>query len=131
MSVPTGGPRRTRVVAAAAVLAGLTLVVPPAASAGAATRAATPVPGPAPCARARTQWAGLAEANRRAKRAFVRAEALQAQLLRAGRAPLAHRLDARLRYLRQLHTFLVTRVDTIAGRIAGACSDRPPVLRGF
>ncbi|HEV3452909.1 MAG TPA: hypothetical protein VG869_17125 [Acidimicrobiia bacterium] len=118
-------------MAAAVALGGLTLIVPLAVPAGAATDGVRPAPQPAICARARSQWARLADANRRARRAFQRAEALQARLLRAGRSAIAHRLDTRLRYLRQVHTLIVTRVATIAAKAAGVCSGRPPVLAGL
>jgi hypothetical protein len=125
------GPRsRARLVAASAVL-GLTLIVPPAGPAGGTTEGVRLAPQPAICARVRSQWARLADANRRARRAFQRAETLQARLLRAGRSAIAHRLDTRLQDLRHAHTLLVTRVATIAAKAAGVCSGRPPVLSGL
>jgi hypothetical protein len=56
---------------------------------------------------------------------------LQNRLLRQGRTTLAHRLDTRLAYLRQAHTLLVSRVDAIATRVQGRCTERPPDLASF
>jgi hypothetical protein len=83
------------------------------------------------CARAHNQWARLVTANKRATVAFDRAQALQNQLLHQGHTTLAHRLDTRLTYLRQAHTLLVNRVNAIAARVQGRCSERPPDLGSF
>jgi hypothetical protein len=125
----TSGSSTARLAAAATVLAGLTLVAP--AAAGAAAGAAPLRPHPALCVRARGQWSRLTLVNQRAKHAFTRAEAFRAQLLRRGRAQLAHRLDTRLRYLRLVHTLLLTRARTLAARVAGVCAARPPALDRF
>jgi hypothetical protein len=69
--------------------------------------------------------------NQRAKAAFARASALRGRLLRAGRVRLAHRLDIRLRYLRQIHLALVDRVALLAARAGGSCSGRPPALERY
>jgi hypothetical protein len=123
--------RRIRVqagVVASVLVLGTLLVV--AAPAGAATPAARN-PRPGLCMRVRNQWARLVVANKRAKTAFEKASALRDRLLHAGRANLAHRLDVRLQYLRQIHVMLVDRVQLVAARASGVCSDRPPVLETF
>ena len=102
----------------------------PAAPAGAATPAARS-PRPGLCVRVRNQWARLVVANKRAKTAFEKASALRDRLRHGGRANLAHRLDARLQYLRQIHVLLVDRVQLVAARASGVCSDRPPVLDSY
>jgi hypothetical protein len=83
------------------------------------------------CARAQRQWARLVSANAKTKTAFARAQSLQNRLIRAGRVRLAQRLDARLTYLRSLHTADVARVSAIAARIQGRCLGGPPDLVGF
>lgn len=83
------------------------------------------------CTRAHNQWARLVTANKRATTAFNRAQSLQNRLLRQGRTTLAHRLDTRLAYLRQAHALLVSRVDLIAARVQGRCTERPPDLASF
>jgi len=87
--------------------------------------------GTAVCARAQRQFTRLVNANAKTKAAFTRAQTLQNTLLRAGRVGLAHRLDARLTYLRSLHTAYVNRVAAIAARIQGRCSTNPPQLVSF
>lgn len=126
-------PRRSRARRTELVLAAGALVLAVAAT-GPAAAAATGLParpGSVACARAQAQWARITKLNQRAKTAFARAQALANQLLRRGRANLAHRLDARFAYLRQVHQTLVDRVATIAARIAGRCSAAPPQLLGY
>ncbi len=117
-------------IASVLVLGTLLVFAGPAAPAGAATPTA-PSPRPGLCVRARDQWARLVAANKRAKTAFQKASALRDRLRRRGRATLAHRLDVRLQYLRQIHVLLVDRVQLIAARASGVCSDRPPVLDSY
>ncbi len=114
---------------AAAVLGALAVVSLAAGPAGAASAPARP--GPAICARVQNQFARIVATNHRAKAAFQRASALQARLARRHRAQLAHRLDARLEYLRDVHTTLVARVSAIAARIDGVCSLAPPTLDSY
>jgi len=121
--------RRSRLVASAAALGALLVLAAPVAPAGAATPTAT-TPRPRLCARAQAQWARIVLQNQKLKAAFGRASALRARLERAGRTRLAHRLDIRIQYLRQLHVTLVDRVSLIATRANGACG-RPPVLDSF
>jgi hypothetical protein len=99
--------------------------------AGAQTRRPVRPAGAAACARAQRQFARLVNANAKTKAAFTRAQTLQNALLRAGRVGLAHRLDARLTYLRSLHTAYVNRVAAIAARIQGRCSANPPQLVSY
>jgi hypothetical protein len=119
-------PRRTRTIAAVvAITAALSLVGvagPAAAQSAAPSRAGI-------CVRAEQQWTRLVAANRLAKVAFARAQALQNQLVRAGRVVVAHRLDQRLAHLRAIHAALVTRAQAIAARVQGRCPDHPPTLR--
>jgi hypothetical protein len=123
-----GSRRRTHTIAAVvAITAALTLVGvagPAAAQSALPSRAGI-------CVRAEQQWARLVAANRQAKAAFARAQALQNRLLRAGRVVVAHRLDQRLAHLRAIHTALVTRAQAIAARVQGRCPDRPPTLSAF
>jgi hypothetical protein len=108
------------------------LTVAAAAPAGAQSSPTPNPPGAATlCTRAHNQWARLVTANKRATVAFGRAQALQNRLLRQGRATLSHRLDTRLAYLRQAHALLVSRVQAIAARVQGRCSERPPDLGSF
>jgi hypothetical protein len=86
---------------------------------------------PALCVRAENQWARRVTANKQAKTAFDKAQALQNRLLRAGRTLVAHRLDTRLGHLRAIHTTLVARGAAIAARVQGRCSGRPPILNDF
>jgi hypothetical protein len=131
---PTSARRGIRVqaglVASVLVLGTLLVFAGPAVPAGAATPTARN-PRPGLCVRVRNQWARLVVANKRAKTAFQKASALRDRLLRPGRANLAHRLDVRLRYLRQIHVLLVDRVQLVAARASGVCSDRPPVLDSY
>jgi hypothetical protein len=127
-----GGPStrqevRRRVAVSVVALGALLALAAPAA---AATPAA-PNPRPGLCARVETQWARIVVANKRAKTAFARASALRGRLMRAGRVRLAHRLDLRLRYLRQIHRILVDRVALLAARAGGVCPGRPPVLGSY
>jgi hypothetical protein len=117
-------------VATVLVLGAVFVFPGPAAAAGAATPTARN-PRPGVCARVRNQWARLVVANKRAKTAFDKASALRDRLVHGGRANLAHRLDVRLQYLRQIHALLVDRVQLIAARANGVCSDRPPVLDSY
>ncbi|GEM_PF-3154897 len=130
----TGARRGIRVqaglVASVLLLGTLLVFAGPAAPAGAATPTAQN-PRPGLCARVRNQWTRLVATNKRAKTAFQKASALRDRLLRGGRATLAHRLDVRLQYLRQIHVLLVDRVQLIAARASGVCSDRPPVLDSY
>jgi hypothetical protein len=104
-------------------------------SAGPAAAQSAPIPnGPRAatlCTRAHNQWARLVAANKRATVAFNRAQTLQNRLLRQGRTTLAHRLDTRLAYLRQVHALSVSRVAAIAARVQGRCTERPPDLGSF
>ena len=132
-----GGSRRARrrfglpprplagIVALGAVL----VLAVPAAPAGAQTTAA-PDAHPGLCARVHNQYDRAVKANARAKVAFEKASALQQRLLQQ-RPRLAHRLDVRLQYLRQLHELLVDRVNLIASRASGVCSEKPPVLESY
>jgi hypothetical protein len=120
--------RRTRTIAAVvAVTAALSL----AGVAGPAAAQSAPPSRAGICVRAEQQWARLVIANRQAKAAFARAQALQNRLLRAGRVVVAHRLDQRLAHLRAIHAALVARVQAIAARVQSRCSDRPPALSDF
>jgi hypothetical protein len=120
--------RRTRTIAAVvAVTAALSL----AGVAGPAVAQSIPPSRTGICVRAEQQWARLVVANRQAKAAFARAQALQNRLLRAGRVVVAHRLDQRLAHLRAIHAALVARVQAIAARVQSRCSDRPPALSDF
>jgi hypothetical protein len=120
--------RRTRTIAAVvAVAATLSLV---AAAGPAAAQTASPS-RTGICVRAEQQWARLGAANRQAKAAFARAQALQNRLVRAGRVVVAHRLDQRLAHLRSIHAALVARAEAIAARVQGRCADRPPTLSDF
>jgi hypothetical protein len=121
---------RPRLVAGAVALGALLVLTAPVAPAGAAAPTA-PSPRPGLCARVDAQWARIVLQNKRAKALFVRASALRARLQRAGRTRLAHRLDVRIRYLRQIHVTLVDRVALIATRASGVCSGRPPALDSF
>jgi hypothetical protein len=116
-------------VAGTLALGSLALAVP-AAPAGAAT-ATAPSPRPALCGRVRNQYARLVAQNKRAKTAFEKASALQQRVLRSGRTQLAHRLDTRLQYLRQIHVLLVDRVNLVASRVASRCSVRAPTLDSY
>jgi hypothetical protein len=104
-------------------------------SAGPAGAQSAPAPGTPRaatlCARAHNQWARAVTANKRANTAFNRAQNLQNRLLRRGRTLLAHRLDTRLAYLRQVHALLVSRVSLIAARVQGRCTEQPPTLASF
>jgi hypothetical protein len=101
-------------------------------AAGPVAAAPTTRPASPPvCTRVRNQWTRIVINNNRAKNAFQRASALQDRLERQHRLLLAHRLDARLQYLRDLHTTLVARVGAIAARVDGACSLTPPVLDSY
>jgi hypothetical protein len=121
-------PRRARIITVVvAVTAALSLVGvggPAAAQSTTPSRAAI-------CVRAEQQWGRAVAANRLAKAAFARAQALQERLVRAGRVVVAHRLDQRLAHLRAIHAALVARVQVIAARVQGRCSDRPPALSAF
>jgi hypothetical protein len=120
--------RRSRTIAAVvAVTAALSL----AGVAGPAGAQSAPPSRAGICVRAEQQWARLVVANRQAKAAFARAQALQNRLLRAGRVVVAHRLDQRLAHLRAIHAGLVARVQAIAARVQSRCSDRPPALSDF
>jgi hypothetical protein len=120
--------RGTRTIAAVvAATAGLSLV----GIAGPAAAQSAPPSRAGICVRAEQQWARLGVANRQAKAAFARAQALQKQLSRAGRVVVAHRLDQRLAHLRAIHAALVARVQAVAARVQGRCSDRPPALSDF
>jgi hypothetical protein len=119
--------RRTRTIAAAAVVGGLSLVGvagPAGAQTARPSRAAI-------CVRAERQWDRVVVANQRAKVAFTKAQALRNQLIRAGRVVVAHRLDGRLAHLRAVHAALVARVQVIATRIQGRCPARAPTLTAF
>ncbi len=83
------------------------------------------------CVRVENQWSRLAAANDRTKAAFDKALALQNRLIHAGRVAVAHRLDARLAHLRAIHAALVARVDALATRVRGRCSDRAPTFTDF
>ena len=83
------------------------------------------------CVRVENQWARLVAANDRAKTAFDKALALQNRVIHAGRVGVAHRLDARLGHLRAIHAALVARVEALATRVQGRCSDRAPTLNAF
>jgi len=115
------------VVVVALGAGGVALAVPAAAQ---APRPLRPANG-ALCTQAQQRWARLVTADARTKAAFDKAQSLQNRLIRAGRAGLAHRLDARLTYLRALHTAYVDRVAAIAARVQGRCSASPPQLAGF
>jgi hypothetical protein len=120
--------RRTRTIAAVvAVTATLSLV----GVAGPAAAQSAPPSRAGICVQAEQQWARLVAANRQAKAAFTRAQALQNRLLRAGRVVVAHRLDQRLAHLRAIHAALVARVQAIAARVQGRCPDRSPTLSDF
>lgn len=123
-----GTRRRIRHVAAGVVVALALGVVAVASPAGARTAAPS---ADAVCTRAARQWTRLVTLNGRAKTAFARAQALQTRLIRAGRVGVAHRLDQRLAHLRSIHATLVTRVQAIAARVQGRCSDRAPTLSAF
>jgi len=120
--------RRTRTVAAGVMIAVVLSVVAVAPPAEART---TSPSADAVCTRAERQWTRLVTLNRRAKNAFAEAQALQNRLIRAGRVGVAHRLDQRLAHLRSIHATLVTRVQAIATRVHGRCSDRAPRLSAF
>jgi hypothetical protein len=114
-------------VVAVALSAGSVAVAGPAGA-----QSSAPVqPVTALCTRAQKQWARLARANTTTKAAFERARSLQNQLVRAGRVGLAHRLDARLLYLRALHAHYLNRVARIATRVQGRCSASPPQLVSY
>jgi hypothetical protein len=119
--------RRTRTFAAVvAITAALSLV----GVAGPAAAQSAPPSRAGICVRAEQQWTRLVAANRQAKAAFARAQALQNRLLRAGRL-VAHRLDQRLAHLRAIHAALVARAQAIAARVQGRCPDRSPTLSDF
>jgi hypothetical protein len=128
-----GPPRLPRPLALAVLVTILGIAAIGAAGPVAAQPAATPNAARVlpVCTRAHNQWARLVTANKRASIAFNRAQSLQNQLLRQGRTTLAHRLDTRLAYLRQAHTLLVSRVQAIATRVQGRCTERPPDLTSF
>jgi hypothetical protein len=120
--------RRTRTFAAVvAITAALSLV----GVAGPAAAQSAPPSRAGICVRAEQQWTRLVAANRQAKAAFARAQALQNRLLRAGRVVVAHRLDQRLAHLRAIHAALVARAQAIAARVQGRCPDRSPTLSDF
>jgi hypothetical protein len=120
--------RRTRTFAAvAAITAALSLV----GVAGPAAAQSAPPSRAGICVRAEQQWTRLVAANRQAKAAFARAQALQNRLLRAGRVVVAHRLDQRLAHLRAIHAAVVARAQAIAARVQGRCPDRSPTLSDF
>jgi hypothetical protein len=121
-------PPRTRTMAAVvAITAALSLV----GVAGPAAAQSAPPSKAGICVRAEQQWTRVVAANRLAKAAFARAQALQNRLLRAGRVVVAHRLDQRLAHLRAVHAALVARAQAIAARVQGRCADHPPTLSDF
>jgi hypothetical protein len=122
----TRGGARWLGAATLGAVAVVTLTAGPAAAAPAARPAA-----PLVCNRVQNQWARVVANNDRAKAAFQRASALQAQLVRRHRPELARRLDARLQHLRDLHTTLVARVSAIAARVRGVCPQPPPTLVSY
>ena len=119
-----------RVAPLGAAVLGAVALVSLAAAPVAAAPSVRPAAPPA-CTRVRNQWARIVSNNHRAKAAFQRASALRDRLLAQHRLALAHRLDARLQYLRDLHTTLVARVRAMVARVGGVCSLTPPALDGF
>jgi hypothetical protein len=128
LSIMNRGLRCTRAGAAGLVVAVALSVAVVAAPAPAQT---TSPSAASVCTRAQRQWDRLVTLNGKAKNAFARAQALQSRLLRAGRVLVAHRLDQRLAHLRSIHATLVARVQAIAARVQGRCSDRAPALTSF